>query len=723
MMYRGWFFGLCVLLVLAACSHSPTAFFLPGAIDHKQWSDYLGAMDSSQYSALDQINRSNVKALKVAWSYAIDDNAQSFGNPIVVARTLYMPSSWGVMALDAATGELRWKHAAGGLEMRGLAYWRGSNDNDGRIFYALNDRLHALDANTGEAVATFGENGSIDLKEHMDRDPATIKRIQSRSPPRVFENLLIVGSTGGDEWNGPPGNIRAFDARSGKLMWVFHTIPRSGEANVEDWPNDAWKTVGGVNNWSEMTLDAANGILFIPLASAKYNFYGVNRSGNNLYANSLVALDARTGKRLWHFQTVHHDLWDYDLPQAPKLLTLNRDGRRVEAVAQATKTGFVFTFERKTGKPVFPIEERPVPQSDVEGEQTAPTQPFPIAPLPFSIQRFSSDDLAPYLGKDEREKMRSMLAGLRNEGIFTPPSLRGSLQVPGDAGGTSWGNGAVDPATGRLFIVSIEVPSITRLEDPQAAGANAVSLGHDAGAASVYTQRCVSCHGTERKGQPPMIPPLLKINERLSAKTVADIVNRGRGPMPSFALNNTEREALLRELGFNRTDIAAINEGSSDAAIAATEAASPIKYKSGYNFLFSRMGLPANKAPWSQLTAYDMNTGTLLWQKPFGEMPGFKGAGSVFPRGTIAATAGGLIFAGNQDRKLRAWDMDSGEVVFTADLPSVGGGVPAVYAIDGRQYIAVPAASYDPKIAALLPKGVIPEGRNSLVVFALPTAP
>jgi len=708
--------------MLAACSNSPTE--LPKTnrlVDHTQWSDYLGGADSPQYSALAQINRDNVNEIKPVWSYPIEDNAQSFGNPIVIDRMLYFPATNGVTALDAGTGEFKWKVSASGIDMRGLSYWQDGQGGGARIFYSLNDRLYAVDADSGKKIPGFGDDGSIDLKEYMDRDPATIKRIQSRSPPRVFENLLIVGSTGGDEWNGPPGNIRAFDARSGKLVWVFHTIPRAGEENAEDWPKDAWKTVGGVNNWSEMTIDVPNGILFVPLASAKYNFYGVNRSGNNLYANSLVALDARTGKRLWHFQTVHHDLWDYDLPQAPKLLTLNRDGRRIEAVAQATKTGYVFTFERKTGKPVFPIEERPVPQSDIEGEQTSPTQPFPVAPEPFSIQHFSADDLAPYLSKEEREKMHSMISGLRNEGIFTPPSLRGSLQMPGDAGGTSWGNGAVDPATGRLFIVSIEVPSITRLEDPDAAGVNGVSLGHDSELPSVYTQHCAMCHGAERQGQPPMVPSLVKINQRLSAQAVAEVVNRGRGPMPGFSLDDKQRHALLRELGFGGEEIAALGSSTGDTTVAPIKAStSPIKYKSGYNFLFSSKGLPANKGPWSQLTAYDMNTGTMLWQKPFGAMPGMKDVGSVFPRGTIAATAGGLIFAANQDRKLRAWDMDTGEVTFTADLPAPGGGVPAVYSVNGRQYIAVTAASYDPKVAALLPKGVIPEGRNSLVVFALP---
>jgi quinoprotein glucose dehydrogenase len=712
-----------VVAVLALASVADAAVRASPAI-HGDWVDYLGGPDSSQFSPLAQIDRANVAQMAEAWRFALPDNAQTNGNPLVIAGRIYLPSSAGITALDAASGRQIWHLDASGVRMRGLSSWVGRG-HPRRIFYTHQDRLHAIDARTGAAIRSFGQNGSIDLKQGLDRDPASIRRIESQSPGRVFGNLIILGSTGGDDWNSPPGHIRAYDVLSGRLVWIFHTIPYPGEANYEEWPKDAWKTVGGVNNWSEMTLDVANGILFVPLASANYDFYGVNRRGSNLYANSLVALDARTGKRLWHFQTVHHDIWDYDLPQAPKLLTLRRDGKRIEAVAVATKTGYVFTFERRTGRPVFPIEERPVPQTDVEGEWTSPTQPFPTAPPPFSRQRFTVDDLSPYLPQEEAASLRAMLAGMRNEGPFTPPSLRGTITMPGTSGGTNWGNGAVDAERGRFYVVSMETPSIIRLQEGALKGSGHFLTADGDPGAAVYAQNCAACHGEARQGQPPAIPGLIGLAERRKASEVREVVRRGRATMPGFELTEGEMSDLLTYLGFKA-------EPSPPAPAAPQPPAGeppkksddgPVKYKSGYNFVFSKLGLPANAPPWATLTAYDLNAGTILWQVPFGDLPMMKGVGSVFPRGTIVATAGGLIIAANQDRTLRAWDVDTGKVVYTAKLPSTPGGVPAVYMIGGRQYIAVPVASYDPQIAKGVSKGLMPEGMNSLVTYALPPAP
>lgn len=693
--------------------------------DKGGWSDYLGGADSAQFSSLADINANNIFELKVAWTFPLPGNGQSNGNPLVVDGRMYVPWSGGILTLDPVTGREIWRVDAPGVRMRGLSSWAGGRGEGRRIFYNCKDRMFAIDAATGKPVADFGENGSIDLKQGLGRDTAAIKRIESQTPGRIFDDLIIVGTTGGDEWNGPPGYIRAFDVRTGKLRWTFHTIPQPGEPGYETWPKDAWKHVGGVNNWSEMTVDAANGILFVPLASADYNFYGVNRKGSNLYANSLVALDVRTGKRLWHFQTVHHDLWDYDLPQAPKLLTLNRDGKRVEAVAVATKTGFIYTFERRTGRPVFPIEERPVPKSDIPGEEASPTQPFPTAPEPFVRQHMSAADLSPYLDPAERQQITAMLSGLRNEGIFTPPSRQGTLQIPGSSGGTNWGNGAVDPRTGRFFVVSIEVPAILRLEPPSDKP-RSMFLGASAGnpGEAVYTQNCAACHKPDRAGQPPAIPALTGIVGRLPASAVREIVSRGRATMPGFTLKPQEMTDLLLFLGFSKAD--AGQGGATPPAAGPDGAASqsaavksgPIKLKSGYNFLFSKRMLPASATPWSTMTAYDMNSGRKLWQVPFGELPGLKESGTLFPRGTLVATGGGLLFAGTQDRKLRAWDMNGGKLLWQAPLPSVPGGVPAVYRAGGRQFIALAAASYDPALAKM--SSAMTEGRNSIVAFALP---
>lgn len=708
-------------LLLSGCGASQ------GSANDLAWGDYLGGADSSQSSPLADVTSRNVSKLKIAWSFPLPGNGKANGNPLVIDGRMYIPWSGGILALDPATGRELWRVDASGVRMRGLSSWQGGVEGR-RLFYNREDRLFAIDAATGEPVTGFGEGGSIDLKQGLDRAPGDIKRIESQSPGRVFEDLIIVGSTGGDEWNGPPGHIRAFDVRTGKLRWVFHTVPHPGEAGSETWPKDAWKSVGGVNNWSEMTLDLASGILFVPLASADYNFYGVNRAGDNLYANSLVALDARTGRRLWHFQTVHHDLWDYDLPQAPKLLVLNRGGKRIEAVLVATKTGMIFTFDRRTGRPVFPIEERPVPQSDIPGEQTSPTQPFPTAPEPFARQRMSVAELSTLLEPAERKRIAATLAGLRNEGLFTPPSRQGSLQIPGSSGGTNWGNGAVDPGTGRFFVVSIEVPAILRLEPasakprPMFTGAEAANPGE-----AVYAQYCAACHKDNRAGQPPAIPALGAIASKTSAEAVRAIVTRGRATMPGFSLSPKDMNDLLVFLGFDQARLGAAEAKAgiakpANSEIATSTGAGPIKLKTGYNFLFSSKMLPASAAPWSTMTAYDMNTGSKLWQVPFGELPGLPGSGTLFPRGTLVATGGGLLFAGTQDRILRAWDMNNGKLLWHAPLPSVPAGVPAVYRAGGRQFIALAAASYDPEIAKMTSGSVMVPGRNSIVAFALPEA-
>lgn len=684
------------------------------------WSDYLGGADSAQFSPLADIRPDNVATLEVAWRHALPGNGQSNGNPLVIAGRMYVPWSGGVTALDAASGRELWTATAPGLRMRGLSSWVAA-DGARRIFYSRSNRLYAINAADGRPIVDFGEGGSIDLRQGLDRDPATIGRIESQSPGRIFGDLIILGTTGGFEWNGPPGYIRAFDVRSGRLVWTFHTIPHRGEAGYDSWPEDAYKKVGGVNNWSEMTLDAANGLLFVPLGSAHYNFYGVNRTGGNLFANSLVALDARTGRRVWHFQTVHHDLWDYDLPQAPKLLTLNRGGRRVEAVAVAGKTGYIYTFERKTGRPIFPIVERPVPQSDVPGERTSPTQPIPAAPEPFVPTRMTAADLSPFLPADERAALAATLSGLRNEGIFTPPSIRGSLQIPGSSGGSSWGDGVADRRRGLFYVVGMNIPAILRLEPPSKKtstmflGAEPVSPGR-----SVYLQNCAACHGATRAGQPPAIPSLIGVADRRSEAEVRAIVTLGRGPMPGFRLAPDAMTSLLSYLGFKEAAPAPNATAAGHPAPAAQPGAidaGPIKLKSGYNFLFSKAMLPAVTIPWSTLTAYDMNSGRKMWQVPFGELPGMPGSGTLFPRGTIAATASGLIFAGTQDRRLRAWDVRQGRMVWSTPLPSVPGGVPAIYRVRGRQFVALAAASYDPGLATMSP--MMTPGTNSIVAFAL----
>jgi quinoprotein glucose dehydrogenase len=590
------------------------------AQQYNTWRDYGGSADSAQYSGLSQINRSNVSRLKVAWTYPIgDDNHYSF-NPIVVDERMYvLAKNRAIVALDAASGREIWTHPAEPgttiITDRGINYWESRDRSDRRLLYASNHFLRALDARTGQTIRSFGKDGAVDLKQGLDRDPATIRLVQSTTPGRVFENLLILGSATNQGYGSAPGDIRAFDVRTGALVWTFHTIPRPGEFGYDTWPKDAWKRVGGANVWGELSLDEKRAIVYAPTASAKYNFYGADRRGADLFADCLLALDARTGKRLWHFQTVHHDIWDYDDATAPKLVTVRHQGRTVDAVAQVTKQGFVWVFDRVTGEPLWPSEERPVPRSDLPDEETWPTQPFPSKPPPFARQKFTVDDLSPYLTAEDRARFRDEILSARNDGLYTPPSRRGTIEMPGNNGGANWGGAAADPAHGDLFVVSKDLPSLLRLTS-----------------------------GAE---------------------------------------------------------------------------ADQDRYYSGFGFMIAGDGLSAIAPPWSSLTAYDLNAGTIRWRVPLGEVKelaakGIRNTGSHFPKVGPVVTAGGLIFAGTRDGKARALDRATGAQLWEYQLDAALEGMPAVYQVGGRQYVVFCAAAQ----SGLTP-GTQVKIRGTYVAFAL----
>jgi glucose dehydrogenase len=583
---------------------------------HTAWSDYSGNPDSAQYSALEQINRSNVSKLEVAWTYSTGDHNKYFFNPLIVDNMMYvLAKNNSIVALDAATGKEIWTHASGPeikiITNRGINYWESKDRTDRRLLFASNHFLRAIDARTGKTIESFGTDGAVNLKEGLGRDPKTLSLVQSTTPGRVFEDLLILGSATNQGYGSAPGDLRAFDVRTGRVVWTFHTIPHPGEFGYETWPKDAWQKVGGANIWSELTLDEKRGIVYAPTASAKYNFYGVDRTGANLFADCLLALDARTGKRLWHFQMVHHDIWDYDDPTAPKLLTIHKDGRAVDVVAQVSKQGFVWVFNRVTGEPIWPIEERPVPKSDMPGETTWPTQPFPTKPPPYARQKFTVDDLSPYLSAEDRARFRDQILSARNEGLFTPPAKRGTIQMPGNNGGANWGGAAVDPAKGTLVVVSKDLPSLLKLE------------------------------------------------------------------------------------GSNKTD--------------------EDRYLSGFGFMIASDGLAVIKPPWTSLTAYDLNEGTIKWKIALGDAPGLKGTGTHYPKVGPVITAGGLLFTGTRDRKVRAFDIETGKPLWEAEVGAALEGMPAVYEVNGRQFIVFCAAAQE---------GLIPATQHpiqgSYVAFALP---
>jgi glucose dehydrogenase len=598
------------------------------AQDHKTWRDYGGAADAAQYSALGQINRSNVKQLRVAWSYSTGDNNKYDFNPLVVDGTMYVLARQNsIVALDAATGAEIWRHPADPgttvITHRGINYWESKDRSDRRLFYAANHFLRAIDARTGRPILSFGDGGQVDLKQGLDRDPSTLRLVQSTTPGRVFEDLLILGSATNQGYGSAPGDIRAFDVRTGKPAWTFHTIPRPGEFGYETWPKDAWKRVGGVNVWGEFSLDEKRGIVYAPTASPKYNFYGVDRNGANLFGDCLLALDARTGKRLWHFQMVHHDIWDYDDATAPKLLTVRHAGKSVDIVAQVSKQGFVWVFDRVTGEPLWPIEERKTPRSDMPGEEAWPTQPFPTWPPPFARQKFTADDLSPHLSPQDRARFRDEVLSARNEGLFTPPGQRNTIQMPGNNGGANWGGAAVDPAKGSLFVVSKDLPAMLKLaKDPEADKKLAASAGE--------------------------------------------------------------------------------------------------RYYTGFGFMIGSDGLSPIKPPWTSLTAYDLNDGNIRWKMALGDVPdlaakGITGTGTHYPKVGPVVTAGGLIFTGTRDRKVRALDVDSGKTLWEHELESALEGMPAIYEVSGRQYVVFCASAQ----VGLTPATQV-KIRGAYVAFALP---
>jgi glucose dehydrogenase len=432
----------------------------------REWRDYAGGADSSRFVAAKQITKANVNRLQVAWTYPA---GQTDFNPLVVRGVVYGrgPKS-SFVALDAATGKEIWIHeGVPGFNNRGVNYWESRDGRDRRLIFSANNFLQEIDAQTGKTIRSFGTDGRVDLRAGLDRDPSTINQ-QTRTPGRVFENLIIMGSATNQEYASAPGDIRAFDVRTGVLVWTFHTVPRPGELGYDTWPADAWKTVGGANNWGEQSIDVKRGIVYVPTGSPKYNFYGGYRKGANLFGDCLIALDARTGKRLWHFQTVHHDIWDLDNNSAPQLTTIRRNGRTIDVVAMASKTGYLYVFDRVTGQPIWPIEERPVPQeTTVPGETLWPTQPFPTAPPPFSRQKFTVDELNPHiLTPEEREQFRQRILKARNDGPFTPIAFEDVIHMPGNQGGSNWGSTAANPADGSVYVIGFNVPTIIRLLKP-----------------------------------------------------------------------------------------------------------------------------------------------------------------------------------------------------------------------------------------------------------------
>lgn len=709
-----------VLLAIAGAV-LPAAIGARPAKEATGWTSFESDAAASHYSPFTDIDRTNVGDLTQAWAYEVGDIALSC-EPLVLSDRLILVGEGGaIVALDPGTGRQLWRTEdnVAYRGVRGLAYWRSPDGKEERIFLPSATSVRALDPETGKIYPDF----RIDLRQGLDRDPQKIRRIAPTSPGRVFENLLILGSITGENYDSPPGDVRAFDVRTGKLVWTFHTVPRPGERGAESWPADAWSYSGGANAWGGHTVDESRGILYFVTGSAVYDFYGGDRKGDNLYANSLVALDARTGKYLWHFQAVHHDLWDYDMVASPTLLTVRRGGKRVDAVAAAGKTGFLYVFDRVTGKPLFPIVERPVPQSDVPGEYSSPTQPFSTLP-PFARQSFTEADLDPEMPEAERKAFAERMRKARNEGIFTPPALdRETVQMPGNHGGANWGQTGAGPL-GRYYVVSINLPAMLQLKAPvDKAELERIAAASGKGAA-IYAESCAMCHGEDRKGQSG-IPGLAGIAARMPEADMRSVIRMGRATMPSFAhLASADLDALSTYLRTEGRLAAAASPppgASSPLRMPGTETAdrSPngsMRYRTGYNQVDFTV-----RPPWQTLTSYDLNSGKILWQVPVGTVPGRAApTGRAFIKGGLLITAGGLVFVATEaDRKLHAYDSDTGKPLWSGALPSHPRGGLISYRYRGRQFILV-TAGFGGAFGMFELPGSAP-GRNAYLAFALPT--
>ena len=595
-------------IVLTVC----LAGVVASAQSPREWRDYAGGPDSSRFVTATEITKANVGQLQVAWSFP---DGQTDFNPLVVRGVVYgRGPGHSFVALDAATGRQIWSHpGAPGFNVRGINYWESRDGSDRRLIFSANNFLQEINAVTGESITSFGTNGKVDLRVGLERDPEKVNQ-QSRTPGRVFENLIIMGSATNQEYASAPGDIRAFDVRTGALVWTFHTVPRPGEFGYDTWPPDAYKTIGGANNWGEQSIDERRGIVYVPTASPKYNFYGGNRKGANLFGDSIVALDARTGKRIWHFQMVHHDIWDLDNNAAPQLTTIRRDGRAIDVVAVASKNGYLYVFDRATGSPIWPIEERPVPQrTDVPGESLWPTQPIPTSPPPFSRQKFTADDVNPnILSPEERERFRQRVLKARNEGPFTPIGFDEVVHMPGNQGGANWGSTAANPTDGSVYVIGFNVPTLIRLLRP----GEMRSVG---GAVE-----------TVKEGQ---------------------YVTNGFGLFPTIA-----------------------------------------------------------NPPYTTLTSYDLNNGTIRWQIGLGDdlrlaSQGITGTGTAgMMKGGIITTATGLVFVTAADRKVHVYDSATGKQISEIALRGLTTGSPSMYELNGRQYLLVTAVPPVGIVAYALPR-------------------
>lgn len=660
------------------------------------WKTYGGNPESNRYSSLNQINKNNVNQLKTAWTYQTgdigeDNDTQIQCNPIMVDSVLYITSPrLKVIALNAATGKEIWVFDPFPDEevvdvSRGVAYW--ANGDDKRILAVAKSNLYALDVKTGKVITSFGDQGKVDLSKGFGKDIGS-RFITSTTPGIVYKNLLILGSRVSEGADAAPGHIRAFNTITGKVEWIFNTVPQPGEYGYDTWPKNAYKTTGGVNSWAGFSLDEETGLVYIPLGSPSFDFYGGNRKGQNLFGNCLLALRADNGERVWHYQTIHHDIWDRDLPAPPNLIEVEHEGKKIKAVAQITKHGYVFVFDRKTGEPLFPIEveEQPVPTSGtLPGEEVWPTQPVPIKPAPFARHRFTENEVTNISAAAHKQVLKRFRE-IRSGRLFIPPSKQGTLVFPGFDGGGEWGGAAYDPKSHLLYVNSNEMPWILTMINIELQDNDENFPGKKS-----YLVNCSGCHRQDLIGEQHMYPSLTNLDKRFSHDEVLTVMNRGKGRMPSFQQLSLQKKNEIIDYLFRISAKPSVSHQKKDTVQA------EIPYvNTGYNRFLDDEGYPAIKPPWGTLSAINLDKGEIEWQVPLGEYAeltkkGIPVTGTENYGGPVV-TAGGLVFiAASKDEKFRAFDKITGKIVWETQLPAGGYATPCTYEINGKQYIVIAA--------------------------------